>query len=77
MQTDPVPDEYCPHIQEDHTQMVGGWYFAARVPPIAVGMCRDCLDWCHDNLSQPQTWSDFQQQQQEADDLILNAKWIR
>lgn len=72
----PIPTEYCPHTNPDSPGIVGGWVFNAEVPPRAVAMCRKCLDWCHDNLSQPQSWADFQQEQQQADDLVLSAEIV-
>lgn len=43
------PDELCPHV-ELGVEMAGGVLFNAENPPIAVGMCRDCIDWSGVNL---------------------------
>jgi len=46
---DPIPDELCPHV-ELGAEMTGGWYFAVHEPPIAVGMCHECIAWCHEHF---------------------------
>jgi len=69
---DPTPDEFCPHIDAG-AEMTGGWYFAARVPPVAVGMCHDCIVWCKQNLESPQAWDDYTREQWAEDDRVLAA----
>lgn len=55
--TPPTPDELCPHVQAG-AEMTGGWVFAANDPPIAVGMCHNCVTWCREHLSTPTAWRD-------------------
>lgn len=75
---DPVPDELCPHVERGSAVMTGGWYFAARVPPVAVGMCHECVVWCKQNLSteSQQLYSDYVRDQWAADDAVLNEEVI-
>jgi len=47
---EPTPDEVCSHVALG-VEMTGGWLFAANDPPIAVGMCHECILWCRDHLS--------------------------
>ena len=67
---EPVPDEYCPHI-ENGAEMTGGWYFAARNPPVAVGMCHNCIVWCRTHFD-----ADGQMSWDEYTDGILDAEVI-
>lgn len=73
--TDPIPDEFCPHV-EAGAEMTGGWYFAARVPPVAVGMCHDCMVWCQNNLDSPQVYDEYLREQWAEDDRVLDANEI-
>lgn len=50
---DVVPDELCEHVQLGAT-MAGGFVFAAETPPINVGMCEVCLNWCYSHFDEPQ-----------------------
>jgi hypothetical protein len=74
---DPTPDEFCPHV-EAGTEMTGGWYFAARVPPVAVGMCHDCIVWCqqHFETQEQRAWDQYVKQQWAEDDRVLEAKEV-
>ena len=71
---DPKPDEFCPHVDAG-AEMTGGWYFAARVPPVAVGMCHECIVWCKQNLSTEgrQSWDEHVRQQWAEDDRVLST----
>lgn len=48
-----VPDELCTHVEMGE-QMAGGVVFAAESPPVNVGMCAFCLEWCRTELDSPQ-----------------------
>jgi hypothetical protein len=71
---DPTPDEFCPHI-EAGAEMTGGWYFTARTPPVAVGMCHDCIVWCKQNFDAQgqQSWDEYVRQERAEDDRVLEA----
>lgn len=55
---DPTPDELCTHVQMG-VEMTGGWYFAAEDPPKAVGMCHECIVWCHEHLEPGTPWAEY------------------
>lgn len=48
-----IPDELCPHIEAGEAERVGGVHFATAEPPVSIGMCQQCLDWCAANLESP------------------------
>lgn len=60
----PIPDELCKHV-ELGAEMTGGWYFAAHEPPIAVGMCHECILWCREHLDLGIKWADYAAQAEE------------
>jgi hypothetical protein len=72
---DPTPDEFCLHV-EAGAEMTGGWYFAARVPPVAVGMCHDCIVWCQRHFEGQQSWDQYVKRQWAEDDRVLEAKEV-
>jgi hypothetical protein len=76
--SDPIPDEYCPHVETKEAEMTGGWYFAANSPPKAVGMCHECIVWCREHLSPDgrMSWRDWQAEVKTTDE-VLSADIIR
>ena len=75
IEIDPIPNEFCPHVQAG-AEMTGGWYFAAETPPRAVGMCHECIEWCKLNLSAAPTWTQYMKEQRDDDERILGAEVV-
>lgn len=48
-----VPDELCAHVEMGEL-MVGGFEFRGPVPPVQVGMCQKCLNFCLSTFDNPQ-----------------------
>ena len=59
MTNEPIPDELCHHVEMGAAEMTGGVFFAAHEPPIAVGMCHECVVWCNSWIDHPATWDEW------------------
>jgi hypothetical protein len=69
-----TPDELCPHVEAGEAERVGGVHFSTAKPPVSIGMCQQCLDWCMGNLQQPIPINADARNMLE--DGILDAKYV-
>lgn len=69
-----TPDELCPHVEAGEAERAGGVHFATAEPPVSIGMCQPCLDWCVGNLERPIPINDDARTM--LDDSVLDADML-
>ena len=69
-----TPDELCPHVESGEAERVGGVHFATADPPVSIGMCQRCLEWCMGNLERPVPVNDDARTM--LDDGIIEAEYL-